>query len=196
MRATENETSPPEDWDRRGLPGWSYHSEAFLDLERTHLFRSHWQIACHISDIPEPGAYQTFDAFGERALIIHGADGVVRAFHNICRHRGSRLVVNDSGRCKGALVCPFHGWVYNLDGTLRGPAQPKSFPKLDCRKFGLPGIACEVWNGFVFIRFAEGPQPSVHELMSSHAEEISHYQMETIVPTSGLYVQTSPVNWK
>ena len=114
MSVTETEKLPPQDWDRSGLPGWSYHSKAFLDLETTHLFRNHWQIACHISDIPVAGAYQTFDAFGERALIVHGEDGKFRAFHNICRHRGSRLVVNDNGVCKGALVCPFHGWVYNF----------------------------------------------------------------------------------
>ncbi|MEO0328360.1 MAG: aromatic ring-hydroxylating dioxygenase subunit alpha [Pseudomonadota bacterium] len=196
MKEPTTTISPPENWDRRGLPGWSYHSEAMLDLERTSLFRNHWQITCHISDIPVPGAYQTFDAFGERALIVHGQDGKIRAFHNICRHRGSRLVVKDNGVCKGALVCPFHGWVYNFDGTLRGPAQPKSFPRLDKHAFGLPPIECEVWNGFVFIRFVDGPQPSVRELMSPHEEEVSQYKMDTLVPTSGFYSETSPVNWK
>ncbi len=196
MNVTKREMSPPTDWDRRGLPGWAYHSEALLDLEREQLFRSHWQIACHISDIPLPGSYQTFDAFGERALIVHGEDGVIQAFHNICRHRGSRLVINDNGVCKGALVCPFHGWVYNFDGTLRGAAQPKSFPKLDKNEFGLLAIDCEVWNGFIFIRFSKGPQPSVSKLMSPFAEEISQYQMDTLIPTSGLQTNTSPVNWK
>ncbi len=196
MTVSERDTSIPENWDRRGLPGWSYHSEALLDLERTHLFRSHWQIACHISDIAVPGAYQTFDAFGERALIVHGEDGNIRAFHNICRHRGSRLVVNDNGVCKGAMVCPFHGWVYNFDGTLRGAAQPKSFPKLDKNEFGLPSIECEVWHGFVFVRFAKGPQPSVSELMAPAEEEVAHYQMDTLKPTSGFSSLTSPVNWK
>ncbi len=196
MNVIKREMSPPENWDRRGLPGWTYHSKALLDLEREQLFRSHWQIACHISDIPISGAYQTFDAFGERALIVHGEDGVIQAFHNICRHRGSRLVINDNGVCKGALVCPFHGWVYNFDGTLRGAAQPKSFPKLDKNEFGLLAIECEVWNGFVFIRFSKGPQPSVRKLMSPFAEEISQYQMDTLIPASGLQSNTSPVNWK
>lgn len=193
---SERNTSPPEGWDRSGLPGWTYHSEAFLELERRQLFRTHWQIVCHISDIPVSGAYQTFDAFGERALVVHGEDGAIRAFHNICRHRGSRLVINDNGVCKGALVCPFHGWVYNFDGTLRGPAQPKSFPKLDKKEFGLLEIECEVWNGFVFIRFAEGPQPSVSTLMAPVAEEIGHYKMEMLNPTDGFYTMQTPVNWK
>lgn len=196
MKSAKRQVAPPENWDRRGLPGWTYHSDALLDLERIHLFRNHWQIACHTSDIPVPGAYQTFDAFGERALIVHGEDGEVRAFQNICRHRGSRLVINDNGICKGALVCPFHGWVYNFDGTLRGAAQPRSFPKLDKNEFGLPAIDCEVWNGFIFIRFIKGPQPSVRELMSPFDEEVAHYKMDELERTSGFYTQTSQVNWK
>ena len=127
----------PADWDRRGLPGWSYHSPAFLELEKEHVFRTHWQIVGHISDVPEPGNYLTMDVVGERALIVRGRDGVVRGFHNICRHRGSRVVASEKGTCKNALVCPFHGWVYNLDGTLRGAARPRSFPELDKTEFGL-----------------------------------------------------------
>ncbi len=78
------------DWDRSGLPAWTYHSKAFLDLEREELFLNHWQLAGHVNDVPEPGDYLSFDLFDERALILRGKDGVVRAFHNICRHRGSR----------------------------------------------------------------------------------------------------------
>ena len=110
----------PNDWDRRGLPGWSYHSDALLELEKEHVFRNHWQIVGHVCDIPNAGDYLTMDVVGERALIVRGKDGVVRGFNNMCRHRGSRVVADSQGNCKNALVCPFHGWVYNLDGTLRG----------------------------------------------------------------------------
>ena len=108
------------DWDRKGLPAWAYHSEAIYALEQERLFRRHWQIAGHLSDIPEPGDYVTLDIAGERALVVRGHDGVPRAFHNICRHRGTRVVTGETGRCNKAIVCPFHGWAYNLDGTLRG----------------------------------------------------------------------------
>lgn len=79
----------PNDWDRRGLPGWAYHSPALLELEKEHVFRNHWQIAGHVSDVPNEGDYLTIDVVGERALIVRGKDGVVRGFHNMCRHRGS-----------------------------------------------------------------------------------------------------------
>jgi phenylpropionate dioxygenase-like ring-hydroxylating dioxygenase large terminal subunit len=186
----------PKDWDRSGLPGWSYHSPALLELEKEYVFRNHWQIAGHISDVPNPGDYLAMDVVGERALIVHGKDGVVRAFHNMCRHRGSRVVADDKGNCKNALVCPFHGWVYNLDGTLRGAARPRSFPDLDKSEFGLIPLATEIWMGFIFIRFHEGPQPSVAELFMPLTEEISHYGAADMVATDGIWTQTTPVNWK
>ena len=154
----------PNDWDRRGLPGWAYHSPALLELEKEHLFRNHWQIAGHVSDVPNEGDYLTIDVVGERALIVRGKDGVVRGFHNLCRHRGSRVVADSQGTCKNALVCPFHGWVYNLDGTLRGAARPRSFPDLDKTEFGLMPLDLEIWMGFIFFRFRKGPQPAVAEL--------------------------------
>ena len=186
----------PNNWDRRGLPGWAYHSEALLELEKEHVFRNHWQIAGHVSDVEEAGDYLTLDVVGERALVVRGKDGEVRAFHNICRHRGSRVVADNQGNCKNALVCPFHGWVYNLDGTLRGAARPRSFPDLDKTEFGLVPLELEVWNGLIFIRFRKGPQPSVAELMAPVAEELAHYKFAEMVPSYGIWSQTTPVNWK
>lgn len=188
--------SIPENWDRSGLPGWTYHSPAFLELEKQAIFRSHWQIACHVSDVAESGDYLAFDMCGERALIIRGADGEVRAFHNLCRHRGARVVADERGACKGALVCPFHGWVYNLDGTLRGAARPKSFPDLDKTEFGLQPIETEIWNGFVFIRFEQGPQTSVAELFSPFADEIGCFDIAEMVPAGDMWTMMSKVNWK
>tara|TARA_R110000751_G_scaffold307890_1_gene433805 strand:+ start:4873 stop:6090 length:1218 start_codon:yes stop_codon:yes gene_type:complete len=193
---SKRKTSIPKDWNRGGLPGWTYHSDAFLQLEKRAIFGNHWQIACHVSDIAERGSYLAFDVCDERALIVRGQDDEVRAFHNLCRHRGSRLVSDEAGQCKSALVCPFHGWVYNLDGTLRGAARPESFPAFDKSMFGLKPLELEIWNGFIFIRFAKGPQPSVRDLMQPFAEEMSHYRMVDILPTDGMWSQTSPVNWK
>ncbi|RUU46467.1 aromatic ring-hydroxylating dioxygenase subunit alpha, partial [Mesorhizobium sp. M2C.T.Ca.TU.002.02.1.1] len=187
----------PNDWDRRGFPGGSYHSNALLELEKEYVFRNHWQIAGHVSDVPNPGDYLTMDVIGERALIVRGKDGIVRAFNNMCRHRGSRVVADSQGTCKNALVCPFHGWVYNLDGTLRGAARPRSFPELDKTEFGLMPLDLEIWMGFIFIRFRKGgPQPSVAELLKPIEAEMAHYNVADMVPSWGIWTQKSPVNWK
>ena len=186
----------PANWDRRGLPAWCYHSTALLELEKNQLFKTHWQIACHVSDIPEPGCYVCFDLCGERAIILRDKNSGIRAFHNICRHRGSRVVANEQGKCRNALVCPFHGWVYNLDGTLRGAARPETFPELDKHQFGLKPVELEIWQGFVFVRFRSGPQPSVAEIMAPVEEEVSGYGMADHVPTDGIWTEETPVNWK
>jgi len=200
MGAAMNETvrnlAIPNDWDRRGLPGWTYHSDALLELEKQHVFREHWQIACHVSDLPQPGSYITLDLVGERALILRGQDGAVRGFLNICKHRGSRLVADEKGECRNALVCPFHGWVYNLDGSLRGPSRPNSFPEMDKTQFSLTPIETEIWMGFVFVRFEKGPQPSVADVMAPFADEFGCYDAESMQPASGIMTSVSKVNWK
>lgn len=187
----------PEDWDRSGLPAWTFFSEELTEIEKEVLFRRHWQIACHVSDIPDPGCFVTLDIAGERAAIVRDKGGEVRAFHNLCRHRGSRVLAEQSGRCRGPIICPFHGWSYNLDGTLRKPFMPDSLPKLDPVEWGLKPIEIEIWMGFVFIRFKQGDQPAVAALLQRHEAEVAPYKTATMAPVYG-EVWTNPmeVNWK
>ena len=187
----------PNDWDRAGLPGWTYHSPEMFALEREKLFLTHWQIAGHVNDIPAPGDWLTFDMLGERAVVMRGADGVVRAFHNLCRHRGARVVDGDKGHCRGSIVCPFHGWVYNLDGTLRGAARPSTFGDMDRDKFGLMPIEMELFHGFVFLRSGPGPQPPVAELLAPFDADFAAYDLDKVVsvPTPN-WMTDLPVNWK
>ncbi len=105
-------------------------------------------------------------------------------------------MTEEQGHCKNALVCPFHGWVYNLDGTLRGAARPKSFPDLDKQEFGLQPLETEIWKGFVFIRFKQGPQPSIREVMMPHEAEMNHYLTDDLMCKDADWSQVSPVNWK
>ena len=187
----------PNDWDRRGLPAWSYFSDELLELEREYLFRRHWQIVAHVADLPEPGDYVCFDSCGERALVVRGRDGVVRAFHNLCRHRGSRVVKDDRGNIRNVIICPFHGWTYDLQGKLRGVAQPKSLPALDPDEWGLKPLEMEVWHGLIFIRFKPGPQPPVAEILARHEAEVAPYGIENLVAASPMeWGEESPVNWK
>ncbi|MCB2114709.1 MAG: aromatic ring-hydroxylating dioxygenase subunit alpha [Rhodobacteraceae bacterium] len=189
----------PAEWDRRGLPGWTYHSKALFALERTDVLLNHWQIAGHVGNLPAAGDWLTFDLLGERALVIRGRDGVVRAFHNLCRHRGARVVEGDAGHCRAALVCPFHGWVYNTDGTLRGAARPESFGDMDRAAFGLKPVEMEIWQGFIFLRFLPGPQPAVADLMAPVAADFAAYGAGHLLPggTFGQWdLEPMEVNWK
>ena len=195
--ATRETARPRGDWDRGGLPAWSYTSDEMLEAEKELLFRRHWQLVCHLSDLGEPGSFVTLDCVGERALVVRGRDGVVRAFHNLCRHRGSRVVAAERGQCRSVIVCPFHGWVYNLDGTLRGPAQPATLPDLDPVEMGLKPVEMDVWQGFVFVRFKLGPQPPVSEVFARFDDEVAQYGLTDMVPTDEGFSSTeAAVNWK
>ena len=188
---------PPPNWDRSGLPYWTYFNEELFELEAEELFRKHWQIACHTSDIPKKGSYITFDLVGERALIIRDDENEIRAFHNVCRHRGSRVLDTSEGRCKSVIRCPFHGWSYNLDGSLRGAAKANSFPTIDHRKWGLKPLEMEIWRGFVFIRFKPGPQPSVANLLDRLEDEVSRYNHVDLLQVAPIDCSSSEnVNWK
>ena len=187
----------PNDWDRRGLPAWTYHSPAHFALEREKLFLSHWQIVGHANDLPAPGDWLSFDMLGERAVVMRGQDGQIRAFHNLCRHRGARVVNGDKGNCKGAMVCPFHGWVYNLDGTLRGAAQPSSFGPLNRDDFGLKPMELEVFHGFLFLRFNPGPQPAVADMLAPYAADFAAYRSAGVLPVDmPHWAADLAVNWK
>jgi len=197
INIASNELKTPKNWDRSGLPSWTYFNTELFELESEELFRKHWQIACHSSDVPKIGRYTTFDLVGERALIIRDQDNEIRAFHNVCRHRGSRVVDSKEGECKKVIKCPFHGWSYNFDGSLRGVARAKTLPEFDSVKLGLKPLEMELWNGFVFVRFKPGPQPSVARLLERFDEEVECF-------TDGGFSQTAPIeitpseelNWK
>lgn len=183
--------------DRSGLPAWSYFNREMLEEEKEQLFRRHWQLVCHVNDVPEAGDYIATDFVGERALVVRGKDGEVRAFHNLCRHRGSRVVADDKGRCKSTIICPFHGWAYNLDGTLRGAARPETLPDLDVVKWGLKPIEMDMWHGFVFVRFKPGPQPPISQVMARFEDEVAPYDLDNLLPDgAGISQDEIKANWK
>ena len=180
---------------RRGLPAWTYNSDELTQLEMEQLFLRSWRFVGHVSDIPNSGDYQCFEMAHERAVVVRDQDGQVRAFHNVCRHRASRVVGEDKGHCGKAFICPFHGWSYNLDGTLKNIPKADSFPQIDKQQFGLKSIDCEVWHGMIFIRFG-GDGASIAELFADAAEEIGLYRIEDMQPLDEAYQYKFNLDWK
>ena len=127
--------------------------EAFRhDMER--IFFRHWILAGHASSAAEPGDWFVHEMAQESVIIVRGRDAELRAFANVCRHRGSRICTGASGRAS-VLVCPYHAWSYNLDGSLRAARHmPAEFDKA---QFGLKPVHLEVIEGLVFISLAETP---------------------------------------
>lgn len=185
------ETDPLDGWS---LPAWTYHDAEFAQVERARVFRPSWQIVCHVSDIAQPGDWHSLDYIGESVIVVRGQDGVVRAFTNVCRHRGSRLVDGTHG-CAKKLVCPYHAWTYDLDGRLTGVPDSASYPTLDRSRAGLAPVELELWQGFVFVRLESGG-PSVADMMAPYADQIAPYRFADLTALGRVTMRPRAVNWK
>ena len=193
-----SETKAPlesPDWDRRMIAPWTYRSAEFTALEKDKIFRRHWLLVGHESEAPGPGDYVTFEAVDERALVVRGKDGILRAFHNICRHRASKVLPERQGTCRAAMVCPFHGWSYDLEGRLRGIPAAETFGDLDKSTIGLKALELELWNGFIFIRFGGGG-PSVAEILGPFEAELVPYRLADLAPLGTYWQHEMALDWK
>ena len=123
-------TPAPNAQDGMSLPGWLYHDAEFFEAEKRAFLRARPQIVCHESEIAKAGEWRSLDYLGESLIVVRGDDGEVRAFHNVCRHRGSRLVDGEGG-CAKVLTCPYHAWSYDRAGALVGVPHRHEYPGLD-----------------------------------------------------------------
>jgi len=137
-------------------PGYSldrafYTDAVIFERDRERIIRNHWILAAHSSQIESPGDYRLFDIAGENIILVRGRDGAVHAHHNICRHRGSRVLLNECGNTP-ALTCRYHGWTYALDGTLS--AAKHMSENFDRSQFGLRPCHVRVLEGLIFVCLA------------------------------------------
>ena len=155
------------------LPSWCYTSEAFYQREVEQIFLKQWNFAGRLDEIPDSGDYMSLDFCGESVIVIRGKDDVVRAFANVCRHRSARLL-EGRGRCR-TIVCPYHSWVYDLDGTLlrmKGMEQTAGF---DPAENGLIPLLVESLAGFLFVSFANDVM-TLEEHLGDMTEQYASYR--------------------
>lgn len=176
------------------LPAWIYHDPEFFAVEARKVMRPSWQIVCHLNDIPNIGDWHSLEFLGESIIAVRGEDGAVRAFANVCRHRGSRILDGAQG-CAKLLVCPYHAWTYGLDGKLSGVPLRSTYPSLDPQKHSLVPVDMEVWQGFVFVRLEPG-LPSVAEMMAPYAAEVEAYRFPEMQPIMRVRSRPRALNWK
>jgi carnitine monooxygenase subunit len=176
------------------LPGWVYHDPDFFTVEMERVIRPSWQVVCHVSDIPGAGDWHSLELLGESVIVMRGDDDAVRAFHNVCRHRASRLVDGAAG-CAKKLVCPYHGWTYEKDGRLSGVPNKADYTGLDISALGLVAVQCEIWQGFIFIRLT-GDGPSVADMMAPYEDMIAPYRLSEMRAFGRVTLRPRTVNWK
>lgn len=136
----------------------AYISEEWFAREQRELFGRVWLFAGLESDLPRAGDYLTAQAGDTPIMLVRQKDGTLGAFHNICRHRGARIV-EGQGNVSGGLSCFYHRWHYNLDGSLRGLPQGEQFPSVVANKasFGLRRASVDSWNGMIFVNAEAEP---------------------------------------
>jgi len=190
---------------QRSLERADYVEEERYAREQEVVLSSDWFCVGRSEALARSGEYLAVEVAGEALLVIRGADGELRCFYNLCRHRGTRLVPSSShgpdapgtpsGRFGRVVTCPYHAWSYGLDGVLRrAPFLPQALRLKD--QLSLHEIAVESWGGFVFVRLCSDKQePSLGERLSEVQKRLAHYRLSDLRIGRRLIYRVA-ANWK
>ena len=181
--------------DAELIPTQRYYDPAFFELEKKHVWPHVWQMACRLEEIPNVGDYTVYNIFEHSVLLMHTKSGV-KAFKNACRHRGVRLA-NRPGHCGSTgLVCPFHGWRWNIDGesTFVFGREVFSEELLDRAEIDLAPVRIEFWAGCAFINF-DDDAPSLRECLGPVADRMDARHADKL-KMDWWYGTVLPTNWK
>lgn len=178
------------------LPSSRYTDPAFFEREKQKMWPNIWQFAAREEDMPEPNDYVVYNNLGRSYLVVRQHDGSVKAFYNACRHRGRQLR-NTSGSLANSASefrCAFHGWVFNIDGSIKDIPCRWDFPSVTDEAAHLVEVSIARWQGYIFVRDAkEGP--SIEEFLAPLPELFKrwpHGECHTVVHVA----KVIPANWK
>jgi phenylpropionate dioxygenase-like ring-hydroxylating dioxygenase large terminal subunit len=175
------------------ITGDRFHSQEFARAEWEGLWTKIWHIAGRIVEIPEPGDYLVHHFMNESVICVRQDDGSIRAFYNVCGHRGQRLVWNSAST--DAFTCPYHGWMWGRDGVLRSVPDPDTFSRGNpCGTARLQELRCDTWGGFVWYSMDPDGQP-LREFLEPMPELFQNYPMETAVRVAWYRIELE-TNWK
>jgi Rieske 2Fe-2S family protein len=146
------------------LPAEFYVDEARFRFEMDHLFARDWICAGRVEQVGAPGQFFVREVLGESIIITRSASGMVQAFYNVCRHRGTTLCTETDGRFAGSIQCPYHAWTYGLDGRLVGAPHMEEVPHFRKDDYPLHRVEADVWDGHIFITLAKAPRPLAEQL--------------------------------
>ena len=182
----------------RGLPNAAYTDPAWFDLELSTVFASNWLFAAAAAELTENGRLHPVELAGMSLLLVGDDDGVIRGFHNVCRHRGAALV--DTPCTRSAIVCPYHRWSYGLDGSLRNRPHflgPDRHDRVDGRggpDVDLVPVRTATWNGWVFVN-PSGDAPDLEEWLRPATDRVSQYDLSALRWIGKLTFDVA-ANWK
>lgn len=180
----------------RGDPitGDRYYSKEFAQLEWERMWTKVWHVAGRTSQLPKPGDFIVHDFMHESVMVVRQDDGALRAFYNVCQHRGQRLVWSD-GQGQHNFHCPYHGWVWGRDGVLQSLPDADDFPQGNpCGKRTLKELRCATWAGFVW--YTMNPDaPPLLDYLAPMPDLYKNFPAETLVRIAWLKIDLE-TNWK
>ena len=183
--------------DREPLAAAVFTSPEQFELEREHIFKKVWLNVGRVEQLAKPGDYFVKDiAMCQTSiLVVRDQKGDIRAFHNMCSHRGNKIAWDARGSCQ-LFTCKFHGWSYALDGALKFVPDEQNFFGLQKDELGLTPVACEVWQGFIFINVDPQPQETLTEYLGELGGSLDGYPFTEISATSASWTTEVRANWK
>ena len=177
------------------LPAEYYTAETTFLKERERFFRRMWVCVGRLEDMPAPGSYLTCEVGGASLLVVRTSpDGAVRAFHNVCRHRGTRLCDEPAGQLGGAIRCPYHAWTYSYEGALVGAPHMDGSPAFRREDYPLGAVRAGTWDGFVFVSVAPDGL-SLDEHVGALAARFRPWRMRDLVRAHRVEYDVA-ANWK
>lgn len=178
----------------RSLEARYYTDPAIYKQELEGLLSSTWQFAGHASQVSQPGDYFAFEIAEQSLFCIHGRDGEMRSFYNVCQHRAHELV-SGTGNCK-VVVCPYHAWTYELNGCLRSGPNIKVVPGFDKKEICLTEVSTEVFCGFVFVNLDPDAKP-MSQWFPNVEEELRSFvpHIDSLKPIEWVEI-AEECNWK
>lgn len=177
--------------------GERYFSAQIAEQEREHLWPKVWLMACRLEEIPDIGDYIKFDIDRESFLVIRTGEDTIKAFYNVCQHRGRLLKDKPSGNTGKSITCPFHGWRYSTQGDIELVFNEEDFhhyTDFTCSKFNLKDVRVDSWAGWVFISMDPEIEP-LHEYLAPVPEIIKNFDLEDCRIKWAITIKF-PCNWK
>ncbi|MGK4909006.1 aromatic ring-hydroxylating oxygenase subunit alpha [Streptomyces albus] len=183
------------------LPGDRYTDPDNFRREQERIFETEWFCAVRAADLEGPGAFRTVQVGRESVLVTRNRRGELRAFLNVCRHRGARLCTEQAGQVRRSLQCPYHAWTYDLDGRLTAAPNLTRMPDVDRTAFGLHTVPLREWLGYAWVCLAAEPPSFEETVMADVAERlgggevIGHYGIESLA-LGRRHTYDVAANWK
>ncbi len=183
------------------LPGHFYTDPQIFAIEQAKIFEDMWFCAIRASDIPNPGSFRTVQVGSESILISRSRRGEVRAFFNVCRHRGAKICLDEQGTVARSFQCPYHAWTYDLDGKLVAAPNLTKMPDVDRVEYGLRKVAVREWLGYVWVSLADAPPAFEDTVLKEVVDRLGevanldHYGVEKL-SVGRRIVYDVRANWK